>query len=86
MRADYWGKDTLYQAFKSSERVLTIHSRVWRELSIQNPSGKLYLRDEHKLFYDRTVNAAQDPAIPGVIITGHEGIGKSYLTFARVPS
>ena len=88
MYVDYWGKDTLERLFNSSERTLAIPGSIWRQLGIVNPAGKLYLRDEYKLFYDRTVHAAQRGTvdIPGVVITGQPGIGWFGAVFVHVPT
>ena len=86
----WWGNA---RAFDTAEPplVLTIQDKeMWGTLvPLAYSSGQLLVRREYELMYDRMVKGAQIRVmpIPGVIITGHPGIGEPppHVVFQPAP-
>ncbi|RPD70001.1 hypothetical protein L226DRAFT_259703 [Lentinus tigrinus ALCF2SS1-7] len=72
-----------------NEIIQIAQADVWEYLGITSATrGSLYIRSEYKSMYERLCNSHKwldpldidPPYIPGVIVTGQPGIGKSYFS------
>ncbi len=76
---EWWGK-----SFNMNADVLKVASeKIWCDLKLLARSqGLLFVR--YETMYTRLVNACMKGVPPGVIITGHPGIGKSEFSASRI--